>query len=65
MKRLLTIVGLLLLLTGLVWFFQGIGVIPGSFMTGQRFWAAAGVVAGAGGLWLLRRARSEPPGADR
>ena len=35
---------------GGVWTLQGIGVLPGSFMTGQTFWAVAGLltlVAGA------------------
>ena len=31
-------------LTGLVWIFQGIGVLPGSFITGQIVWAAIGAV---------------------
>jgi len=32
-----------------VWIGQGVGLLPGSFMTGDAFWAAAGlaVVAGA------------------
>lgn len=31
-------------LVGLVWIGQGLGYIPGSFMTGSAFWAAVGVV---------------------
>jgi hypothetical protein len=31
-------------LTGIVWILQGIGVLPGSFMTGQIVWAAIGAV---------------------
>ena len=31
-------------LVGLVWLGQGVGVIPGSFMTGSAFWAVAGLV---------------------
>ena len=45
------------LLTGVVFFFQGIGVISGSFMTGRSEWAVIGaaLVAGAGTLlWLSR-----------
>jgi len=34
----------LLDLTGIVWILQGIGVLPGSFMTGQIVWAAIGAV---------------------
>ena len=33
-----------LALAGLVWLGQGLGLIPGSFMTGSLFWAAVGVV---------------------
>jgi hypothetical protein len=44
-----------LLLAGVVFFFQGIGVIPGSFMTGRSEWAVIGaaLVAGAGALFWL------------
>ena len=35
---------MLLDLTGIVWILQGIGVLPGSFMTGQIVWAAIGAV---------------------
>lgn len=35
-------------LTGAVWFLQGIGVLPGSFMSGDIVWAAIGVV-----LWFV------------
>jgi hypothetical protein len=50
------IVAAVALLAGVVFFFQGIGVIPGSFMTGRSEWAVIGaaLVAGAGALFLLR-----------
>jgi hypothetical protein len=51
--RIVAVVGLL---AGAVFFFQGIGVIPGSFMTGRGEWAVIGaaLVAGAGALlWLV------------
>ena len=60
MKTVGAIVGGLLALIGCVWFLQGIGVLPGSFMTGQTRWAAYGaltLVAGLGIIWLSRRAR--------
>jgi len=43
------------LLAGVVFFFQGIGVIPGSFMTGRSEWAVIGaaLVGGAGALFWL------------
>jgi hypothetical protein len=31
-------------LLGLVWLGQGLGFIPGSFMTGSQFWATVGTV---------------------
>ena len=40
---------------GVVWFFQGIGSLAGSPMTGVSFWAFAGVVAFVVGLFLLVR----------
>lgn len=45
MKIVLNVLGVLLGLTGLVWIFQGIGVIQGSFMTGQSMWSAIGLAA--------------------
>ena len=39
---------ILLLLTGLVWLGQGVGLIPGSFMTGRIEWAViGGLLAGS------------------
>jgi Na+/melibiose symporter-like transporter len=56
------ILGALLILTGVVWIGQGLGLIPGSVMTGDRTWFYVGivmVVAGAVALALsLRRPRS-------
>ena len=42
-----------LILVGLVWFFQGIGVIEGSFMTGEALWAVIGTVCVLTGVALL------------
>jgi len=53
MKLALRVAGGLLLLMGTVWFFQGIGVLPGSFMSGQRQWAINGVIVDAVGIGLL------------
>ena len=39
----LVLVGLMVLMGG-VWLLQGIGVLPGSFMTGQPFWAVMGAI---------------------
>jgi hypothetical protein len=37
------VVAVLIALVGLVWALQGAGVLPGSFMSGDRFWLLAGV----------------------
>jgi len=51
----LRIVAVVAMLAGVVFFFQGIGVIPGSFMTGRSEWAVIGaaLVAGAAALLVL------------
>lgn len=55
------VIGVLLVLTGGVWFFQGIGVIHGSFMTSQASWVVIGActaIVGAGAaLWPKRGTR--------
>jgi len=43
-RGVLTTLAVLLDLTGIVWILQGIGVLPGSFMTGDITWAAIGAV---------------------
>jgi uncharacterized membrane protein HdeD (DUF308 family) len=59
MKTILNIVASLLVLAGIVWFLQGINVLPGSFMSGQTRWAINGAIAVAAGvamfLWANRR----------
>jgi hypothetical protein len=47
------IVGVLCVLLGLGWVGQGIGLLPGSFMTGQIQWAIIGAVLVVIGGWLL------------
>jgi len=46
-------IAIVLILVGGVWFFQGVGVIEGSFMTGEALWAVIGVVCVVAGLALL------------
>lgn len=43
MKSIANIVAILLGVVGIVWFFQGIGVIKGSFMTDDITWSIIGV----------------------
>jgi hypothetical protein len=49
--------GLVLALAGIVFFFQGVGVIGGSFMSGSATWAVIGALLVAGGVGLLAVAR--------
>ncbi len=61
MRIALSFLGVLLLLAGGVFFFQGINVIPGSFMTGQTRWAVYGalfVIAGGALLIFANRRRN-------
>ena len=60
MRITLNLVGVLALLMGTTWFLQGVGVLPGSFMSGQSQWAVyGGLAAGVGVvlLWVANRAR--------
>jgi hypothetical protein len=47
------VVAVFTVLVGAVFFFQGIGVIPGSFMTGRSEWAVIGAALVAGGAALV------------
>jgi hypothetical protein len=51
MRITLNVAAVLLVLMGTIWLLQGIGVLPGSFMSGQIQWAIYGgvaVIVGAG-----------------
>lgn len=49
----LRIAAALAVLVGAVWIGQGLGYIPGSFMTGDRFWAIAGAALLALGVLVI------------
>ena len=54
MRYVLLILGGLMILMGGVWLLQGIGILPGSFMTGQMLWAVIGaVLLAVGGLLII------------
>jgi hypothetical protein len=53
MRIMLNIVAAFLVLSGSIWFLQGINVLPGSFMTGQIRWAIYGGIAVAAGIALF------------
>jgi len=42
-----------MVLMGGVWLLQGIGILPGSFMTGQPFWAVMGAILVVVGVLLV------------
>jgi hypothetical protein len=52
-------VAVILFLPGVVFTGQGLGYIPGSFMTGSRFWAVVGILLllTSGGLAVLAARR--------
>ena len=67
LRILATILAGPLLLLGIIWFLQGINILPGSFMTGDPKWAVIGAVAAVAGaalVWWLNRA-PKPPAAPQ
>ena len=59
MKIALQVFSVLLFLTGMVFFLQGINILPGSYMTGDPQWVINGgvimLVAVGVFIWMLRR----------
>ncbi len=59
MKRSLNIFGIILLLLGILWTLQGVGLVGGSFMTGQTQWIVIGLITMLVGaavmVWANRR----------
>ena len=53
MKLVLRGLGTVLMFFGLVWFLQGLGMVPGSFMTGESQWAVYGAISFVAGVVLL------------
>jgi hypothetical protein len=49
----MVVVGVVLTITGVVWILQGVGVLKGSFMTSQTFWAWMGALAVVVGVPIL------------
>ena len=59
MRYVLLVVGGLIILMGGVWLLQGIGILPGSFMTGQPLWTVMGAIfVAVGGLLVFGGIRS-------
>jgi hypothetical protein len=59
------ILGIILILLGGVWLLQGVGILGGSVMTGQTFWATVGGILLLVGLvvcaYALRPSTAGPP----
>ena len=55
------VLGVMLVFVGLVWIGQGLNLIPGSFMTGNRMWFYTGLVmAVVGGVLIILGKRTGP-----
>jgi hypothetical protein len=52
-RTVLVVVGLVALVVGGVWVGQGLNLIPGSFMTGNRMWSWIGLALVLSGLAVL------------
>ena len=64
MRWILAGIGIVMILLGGVWLLQGVGIMTGSPMTGQSFWATVGLLVLIVGAVLcyfgLRRRASRP-----
>lgn len=64
MKRGLSILAILIALSGMVWFLQGIGILQGSVMSNTSQWTVIGLVTAVIGIGLLvynnRRPSAKP-----
>jgi len=65
MNWLLIVFGGLLTLSGAIWTLQGVGILPGSAMSGEMLWAIVGPIVAVVGVALLswgiaRRRRARP-----
>jgi len=55
------VLGGLCLAVGVIWVGQGVGLIGGSFMTGEAIWAVIGAATIGAGVVLVRGGRRPPP----
>ena len=64
MSRPVTLVlGGILVVIGLIWFFQGIGVLGGSVMSGVVLWAVIGPIVAVAGVALVLSGTRRRPGS--
>ena len=64
MRTFSLIVGLLAVLAGSVWALQGVGILPGSFMSSNPTWVVIGLVTVVIGLGLVAWSRRSVPGGS-
>jgi hypothetical protein len=65
LRKALLGLGIAMVAVGGVWTLQGIGLLGGSFMTGQSFWTAAGLLTLlAGAIVCVIGLRGRTPGAS-
>jgi hypothetical protein len=59
MRLVIKIAATLLILAGVMWFLQGIDVVPGSTMTGDSKWAVIGAASAIAGVvaWIIAARR--------
>ncbi len=53
MRSTLIIIGVVAIVVGAIWTGQGMGLIPGSFMTGDTKWLIIGLIVALVGVVLL------------
>ncbi len=60
MRLVIKIAATLLILAGVMWFLQGINIVPGSTMTGDSTWAIIGAVSVVVGIaaWVFAARRA-------
>jgi len=61
-RRAEAVLGVLMVAAGGVWCLQGLRILPGSFMSGSRFWAVTGALVGLAGIALFLDGVRRPAG---
>ena len=65
MKWLLNIIGVILILSGAVWFLQGINILLGSFMSGDPLYSLLGILLVVVGMVILAFTNRHRSGDDQ
>jgi hypothetical protein len=60
MRTYALIIGVLAILAGAVWSMQGLGIIPGSFMSSNATWVIIGLATAVVGVGLVAWSRRPP-----